>query len=177
MAWWLAAPLIIWGAKKIYDAVAEDDEPSCSSSSSSTLSSAKSTRTKLRKKLIREAILENRKSLISKAFNDKESKAVKLDGSSKADAISDVPGFNVALDNLSDTVRLLNPTYSDSCRKIDDSLLVFTDLNLEVNNVAKKADDEYGSMAGIDHDNEYDRSIDPFVAKLQSEIGLVAKIL
>ena len=53
MAWWFAAPLVIWGAKKIYDAVTEDDEPSYSSSSSSTLSSAKSTRTKLRKKLIR----------------------------------------------------------------------------------------------------------------------------
>lgn len=171
MAWWFAAPLVIWGAKKIYDAVTEDDEPSHSSSSSSTLSSAKSTRKKLRKKLIREAILENRKSLISKAFGDRQSEAVKLDGSSKADAILDVSGFNVALGNLSNTVRLLNPTYSDSCREIDDSLLVFTDLNLEVNNVAKKADDEYGSMAGIDHYNKYDRSIDPFVAKLQREIS------
>ena len=152
MAWWFAAPLVIWGAKKIYDAVTEDDEPSYSSSSSSTLSSAKSTRTKLRKKLIREAILENRKSLISKAFSDRESELVKLDGSSKADAI-------------------LNPNYSESFEEVDGSLLVFTDLNSEVNNVAKKADDEYGSMAGIDHYNEYDRSIDPFVAKLQSEIS------
>ncbi|MCG3759060.1 hypothetical protein FJD32_017270 [Shewanella sp. LC6] len=171
MAWWFAAPLVIWGAKKIYDAVTEDDEPSYSSSSSSTLSSAKTARTTLRKKLIREAILENRKFLISKAFSYKESETVKMDGSSKADAILDVSGFNVALDNLSNTIRLLNPTYSDSCRKIDDSLLVFTDLNVEVNNVAKKADDEYGSMAGIDHYNEYDRSIDPFVANLQSELS------
>ena len=171
MAWWFAAPLVIWGAKKIYDAVTEDDEPSYSSSSSSTLSSAKSTRTKLRKKLIREAILENRKSLISKAFSDRESELFKLDGSSKADAILDVSGFNAALGNLSSTVRLLNPTYSESFEEVDGSLLVFTDLNSEVNNVAKKADDEYGSMAGIDHYNEYDRSIDPFVAKLQSEIS------
>lgn len=57
---------MLYGGQKIYDAVTEDDEPSYSSSSSSTLSSAKSTRTKLRKKLIREAILENRKSLISR---------------------------------------------------------------------------------------------------------------
>ena len=138
MAWWFAAPLVIWGAKKIYDAVTEDDEPSYSSSSSSTLSSAKSTRTKLRKKLIREAILENRKSLISKAFSDRESELVKLDGSSKADAILDVSGFNAALGNLSSTVRLLNPTYSESFEEVDGSLLVFTDLNSEVNNVAKK---------------------------------------
>lgn len=138
MAWWFAAPLVIWGAKKIYDAVTEDDEPSYSSSSSSTLSSAKSTRTKLRKKLIREAILENRKSLISKAFSDRESELVKLDGSSKADAILDVSGFNAALGNLSSTVRLLNPTYSESFGEVDGSLLVFTDLNSEVNNVAKK---------------------------------------
>lgn len=171
MAWWLAAPLVIWGAKKIYDAVTEDDEPSYNPSSSSTLSSAKSTRAKLRKKLIREAILENRQSLISKAFSDRESETIKLDGSSKTDAILDVSGFNAALGNLSNTVRLLNPTYSDSCREIDGSLLVFTDLNLEVNNVAKKADDEYGSMAGIDHYNEYDISIDPFVAKLQSKLS------
>ena len=170
MAWWFAAPLVIWGVKKIYDVVTEDDVPSYSSSSSSTLSSAKSTRTKLRKELIRAAILENRKSLISKAFSDRESEAVKLDGSSKADAILDVSGFNLALGNLSNTVRLLNPTYSDSCWETDGSLLVFTDLNLEVNNVSKKADDEYGSMAGIDHYNEYERSKDPFVAKLQSEI-------
>lgn len=170
MAWWFAAPLVIWGAKKIYDAVTEDDEPSYSSSSSSTLSSAKSTRTKLRKKLIREAILENRKSLISKAFSDRESEIVKLDGSSKADAILDVSGFNAALGNLSSTVRLLNPTYSESFEEVDGSLLVFTDLT-EVNNVAKKADDEYGSMASIDHYNEYDSTIDPFVAKLQSEIS------
>ncbi|MEW7864657.1 hypothetical protein [Aeromonas diversa] len=171
MAWWLAAPLVIWGAKKIYDAVTEDDEPSYSSSSSSTLSSAKSTRTKLRKKLIREAMLENRKSLISKAFSDRESETVKLDGSSTAATILDVSSFNAALGNISSTVRLLNPTYSDSFREVDGSLLVFTDLNSEVNNVAKKADDEYGSMAGIDHYNEYDSSIDPFVAKLQSEIS------
>ncbi|KJF78580.1 regulatory protein [Morganella morganii] len=169
MAWWFAAPLVIWGAKKIYDAVTEGDEPSYSSSSSSTLTSAKSTRTKVRKKLIREAILKNRKSLISKTFSDKESETVKLDGSSKADATFDLSGLNVALDNLSNTIRLLNPTYSDCCRKIDDSLFVFTDLNVEVNNVAKKANYEYGSMAGIDHYNEYDRAIDPFVAKLQSE--------
>lgn len=170
MAWWFAAPLVIWGAKKIYDAVTEDDGPSYSSSSSSTLSSAKSTRTKLRKKLIREAILENRKSLISKAFSDRESEPVKLDGSSKADAILDVSGFNAALGNLSNTVRLLNPTYSESFEEVDGSFF-FTDLNSEVNNVAKKADDEYGSMAGIDHYNEYDRTMDPFVTKLQGEIS------
>ena len=80
-------------------------------------------------------------------------------------------GINAALGNLSSTVRLLNPTYSESFEEVDGSLLVFTDLNSEVNNVAKKADDEYGSMAGIDHYNEYDRSIDPFIAKLQSEIS------
>lgn len=170
MAWWFAAPLVMWGAKKIYDAVTEDVGSSYGSSSKSKLSSAKSTRTKLRKKLIREVILENRKSLILEAFSDKESEAVKLDGSSKAEAILDVSSLNVALGNLSNTIRLLNPTYSESCREIDDSLLVFTDLKLEVKNVAKKAVDEYGLMAGIDHFNNYDRSKDPFVAKLRSEI-------
>lgn len=61
-----------------------------------------------------------------------------MDGSSKADAISDVSGFNAALGNLSSTVRLLNPTYSESFEEVDGSLLVFTDLKSEVNNVAKK---------------------------------------
>lgn len=171
MAWWFAAPLVIWGAKKIYDAVTEDDEPSYSSSSSSKISSAKSTRTKVRKKHIREAILENRKSLISEVFSENESGAVKLDGSSKADAILEVSSLNMALGNLSNTARLLNSTYSDSFRGTDDSLLVFTDLKSEVNNAAKKADDEYGSMAGIDHNNEYDSSTDPFMSKLQSAIS------
>lgn len=174
MVWWFAAPLVIWGAKKIYDAVTEDDEPSysssSSSSSSSTLSSAKASRTKLRKKLIRKVILESRKHLISGNFNEKESSVVKLDGSSSASAILDASGFNTTLDNLSDTIRLLNPIYIDNSRDNDESLSVFTDINREVNNIAKKADEEYGSMAGIDHYNEYDKSTDPFISKLEANL-------
>lgn len=170
MAFWFVAPLVLWGVKKMYDAVTDDDKPSYSSSSSSTLSIAKTVRTKLRKKLIRDAILKNRKLLISKAFSDKVSEAVKLDGSSNIGTILDMSDHNIALDNLSNTIRLLNPTYSDRCKRIGGSLLVFTDLNWEVDNVAKKIDDKYGSMAGIDQYNEYDNSKDPFVIKLQSEI-------
>lgn len=167
MAWWFATPLVIWGVKKIYDAFTEDDEASNSSSSSSKLSSAKTARTKLRKKLIREAILKNRKLLISNTFSNKESEAIKLDGSSTVDAILDLPGVNIALENLYKTIDLLNPAFNDSISRIDDSFMVFTDLNLEVSDVAKKVDDSYGSMAGINHCNEYDSTLDPFVAKLK----------
>lgn len=168
MVWWFAAPLVIWGAKKIYDAATEDATPSYSSTSSSTLSSAKASRTKLRKKLIREVIFENRKHLISEVFNEKELESVKLDGSSSASAVLAALGFNSALDNLSDTIRLLNPAYIN--RKQDDSLLVFTDIHEEADSISIKANKEYGSMAGIDHCNEYDKLTDPFVAKLEVEL-------
>lgn len=169
MVWWFAAPLVIWGAKKIYEAATEDDEPSYSSSS--TLSSAKASRTRLRKNLIREAILKNRKHLISEFFNEKESNFVNLDGSSSASAILDSSGFNATLDSLSDTIILLNPSYCYSSKKNDESLLIFSDIKDDVNNVAKKADHEYGTMAGIDHYNSYDKLADPFVAKLEVELS------
>jgi len=168
MAWWYAVPIVIWGAKKIYDAVTKDDEPSHEPSSRSKLSSAKSARTRLRKKLIREAILENRKLLISKTFSDTESKLIKPDDSSKDNVVLDVSGFNSALADLSNTVKLLNPNFNESFEEVENSLLVFKDLKSKVDGVAKKANDEYGSMAGINHHNEYDSSTDPFVAKLQS---------
>lgn len=169
MAWWFAAPLVIWGVKKIYDAVTEDDEPSNSSSSSSSskLSSAKTARAQLRKKLIREAILKNRMLLISNTFSNKESETIKLDGSSTADDILDLPGIDVALENLYKTINILNPALNDSTRKTHNSFHVFTDLNEEVNEVAKKVDDSDGSMVGINHCNEYDSNLDPFVAKLK----------
>lgn len=167
MAWWFAAPLLILGAKKIYDVVTEDDKPSYSSSS--TLSSAKASRTKLRKKLIREVILKNRQYLMSEVFNQKESSNISLDGSSSATDILGEQDFNTALDNLSDTIRLITPSYVDKSENYDGKLSVFTDISREVNNVANKAEMEYGLMAGIDQYNKYDKLSDAFVINLQSK--------
>jgi len=170
MAWWFAAPLVVWGAKKIYDAVTEEDEPSygSSSNSSSTVASAKSNRTRARKRLVQELILENREKLVSENLYDLTSKGIVFDGSIKTSVLLDTEEQKLELHKLNETIKLLNSSFSITFEEGSD-LHLFSNIEETTAEAVKKANEQYGDMSGINSFNKYDEALDPFVIHLQSK--------
>ena len=169
MAWWFAAPLVVWGAKKIYDAVTED-EPSYSSNSgsSSTITSAKSNRTRVRKKWVQDLILKNREKLVTDNLCELDIKKVTFDGSAKSSVLLDMERHKLEIQKLSNSIKILNPSF---CIDIEEKydLNLFTDIDTKATNVVKKANEQYGEMEGINSSNRYDESTDSFLNHLKSK--------
>lgn len=164
MAWWFAAPLVIWGAKKIYDAVTEDDEPSSSaySGSSSTITSAKSKRTRVRKKLVQNLILKNREKLVADNLCGLYVKNIKFDGSSRASLLLNLEKHKLELQKLNNSIKVLNPSFCIAAEEKYD-LTLFSDIDDKTSEIVKKANEQYGEMAGINSSNRYDESLDSFL--------------
>lgn len=169
MAWWFAAPIVAWGVKKLYDAVTEEDEPSYSSSSgsSSTITSAKSNRTRVRKKRVRDIILKNREKLVTDNLCELDIKKVPFDGSAKSSLLWSMEKHKLELQKLNESIRLLNPSFTIDIEEKAD-LNIFNDVTEKVTDIVYEANEKYGDMAGIDSSNRYDESKDPFLNHLKS---------
>ena len=170
MAWWLAAPLVVWAGKKIYDAVTEEDEPSysSSSSSSSSITTAKSNRTRVRKRLVRDLILENREKLVDESLYALSSKNIAFDGSAKASMLINIEEYNLELKKLNESIKLLNPSLSITVEE-DIDFHLFSNIDEASTEVVKKANEQYGEMSGINSLNNYDETLDPFLTHLKSK--------
>ena len=170
MAWWLAVPIATWGVKKIYDAVTEDDGPSYSSNSgsSSTISSAKSNRTRVRKKFVRDLILKNREKLVTANLCEVDVKNVALDGSAKTSLLLNTERDKLEIQKLNNSIKVLNPSFCLAIKEECD-LNLFSDIDKKTSEIVTKANEQYGEMAGINSSNRYDESTDSFLNHLKSK--------
>lgn len=166
MAWWFAAPILIWGAKKIYDIVTEDDTSTCSSVSSSTVSSAKSKRAMIRNEAVSNLILENRYKLINDSFLQVGISIINIEGD-LSEACIDFSSLNKELLLLHGVISCLHDKHIFPDLD-DEPVAIFSNAGDLIAKVVKKANDEYGSMAGINSYHEYEESLDPFLTKLNS---------
>lgn len=165
MAWWFAAPLVIWGAKKIYDAVTDDDESSYSSQSTPSLSSEKSRRTKARKKVIKRIVCDYREHQIKSLTNQLATNgttALSLGDGTYRLSFNTLNKQAHALANI----RLLFSTHHDQPEYSSGQTVAFESLDVICTKLLDTAKAHYGDMAGIGSDNKYHESDDPFIKHL-----------
>lgn len=157
--WWFAAPVAIWGAKKLYDAVTEDDTSS-SSSSYSNYDEQKNVAEKKARIEEEKKAKSKRKSQLVKALSDSTNndlKTIKNDYLSSdtefmlnsADTLKSFSQFQItdevsALDALSivskNRVALrIRKVKINKRKRIDKEIKELTELELTLLNMLKKA--------------------------------------
>ncbi len=125
MAWWFAAPVVLWGAKKLYETIVDDDAERSSTInvSESKIRKAKAERTRYRKKVVKEVLNEYRKHQVANlneeqgfyedAVFDEKSAVVTLEASAQS----------AYLLNLKKAVNSLGGNFDDSEEKASSQLI------------------------------------------------------
>jgi len=170
MVWWVAVPVVAWAGKKIYDMVTEDNSSSYSSSSSS-LSNEKSKRTKARKEAVSSKIDEHRMKILQKLEkigNSSEIGKIVINKENYSVISIDFCEYREIRELLTNSKYILGGEKIVSEEgDIGVHVLNVPDKAILVNMVVKKANSEYGELAGIDSHNDYVKSEDPFFEVLK----------
>jgi len=168
MVWFLLAPVAVYGAKKLYDAIREPDPPSAPSSPP-PIGVARAERTRVRRKAIADAFADHF-DRVGKALA-----AIRLDcglGPVNVNAKTpgvvevDFQGYGRALAALNSARQCLDG------ESFDDGLRML--VRMSVPNPAEwqekllaRANADYGDMAGITAAHTYDAQKDPFLGALR----------
>jgi len=167
MVWFLLAPVAIYGVKKLYDAINEPDPPSRPSSKPS-LESAKVERTKIRSDAIKDCFRAQRSRVRQEIGNIRLANGlgpVIIDDKSSGVVKVEFEGYGQALEILNNARQCLDGRAFDR----------ETYLRLQINvpnaeewheTLLRKAEADYGNMAGITVNHTYDRAEDPFLTAL-----------
>jgi hypothetical protein len=170
MVWFLLAPLAAaYGAKKLYDALTEPDQPS-TPPPRSALSLAKDERTRVRKEAIKDGFLAQCKRVgmgIGQARLASGLGPVALDTETPGLIKADFEGYGRALATLNHARQCLDGGRFDTEPGLCLELKVPT-LEDWYATLLGKAEADYGGMAGITASHAYDREQDPFLAALRS---------
>lgn len=170
MSLWLAIPLA-YGAKKLYDALTEDDQPSRtytakSYDSNEKLRAAKRNRTLERTKAIEDLIKTHREQLRSDLLY-----AVKIDGSKLENSAP--ASFVVEHQDIGSKLQKLSEARQHFAKEvISFHEVVTTKVRLHpkasiVQKAIKQAEADYGELAGIDHLKNYNLKSDPYLNYLR----------
>jgi hypothetical protein len=172
--WWLLVPVVAYAGKKIIEAI--DDASSSSSGSSSSYSklpSQKEKRINVRKSVITQLLSRHRNRIKAQLEGviKKESFYV---GEVAIDSSNDTT-YKVKFTDLDKAISCLNMandivlgrgiTNSNSVSSLQ--LITLKSNSSLVDEIAQKADSDYGSLAGIDSYNDYVESQDPFLNALK----------
>lgn len=168
MVWFLLAPLAAYGAKKLYDAVTEPDPPPTPPARPSP-GPAKAERTRVRT----EAIMDWFKAHYHRVGTGiGQVRLASGLGPVKVDA--NTPGVvKVRFEGHAQALEVLNSARQclDGGR-FDSQAPMYVELNMPNpvewrDKLLRKADADYGDMAGITPRHTYDREQDPFLAALR----------
>lgn len=165
MAWWFAIPIVAAGAKLLYEVIQDDSSSSSSSTSNNQrqLSTAKSRRTKIRKKVVRSIIENNQHVLVEKLASDIEEYATitkKVNGEY-------VVSFEKTNEIISSLQNMMEPPATGSSN--DDLYIIkFCDINVTTAEIVKTAKNDYGELSGINAQDEYVQEQDAFLDSFKS---------
>ena len=168
MVWFLLAPVAVYGAKKLYDAITEPDRPS-SSAPQPSLGPAKAERTRVRTEAIMAWFRAHYERVGTGIGNVRLASGlgpVKVEVKTPGIVEVDFKGYAQALEALNGARQCL-----DGARFNNEPgmrvALKFPNATEWRDRLLRKADNDYGDMAGITPNHTYDREQDPFLAALR----------
>lgn len=168
MVWFLLVPLAAYGAKKLYDAVTEPDPPLTQPAPPSP-GPAKAERTRVRTDAIMHWFKVHYQRMgtgIGQVGLASGVGPAKVDANTPGVVKVRFEGYTQAFEVLNSARHCLDGGRFDSQEEIDVQLKVPSVAEWR-DKLLRKADVDYGDMAGITPRNTYDREQDPFLAALR----------
>ncbi|EIT7126838.1 hypothetical protein V8073_004478 [Vibrio parahaemolyticus] len=171
MALWLAAIPLAYGAKKLYDALTEDDAPSSSSSSKSydsneKLKAAKKCRTSERRKAVEGLIMVHREKQRSDLQHTVKASGASVESSTPASYMIKHQNVGAQIQELTKVRRQFTDKNISSHKVAKTKVSLHSKASL-VQKALGRAEKEYGELAGIDHLKNYDPKADPYLKHLK----------
>lgn len=169
MAWWLLAPVAVYAAKKLYDVINDDGTPTMTSSYAAHIGVEKARRTRARKAAIREIIGNHRNSLreqihaLAEAYGPAAG-TIQVDDGDTAELRISFPDIDSAMYTLRRAeASLVSLSSGESTQNTNTP----EHISLEpqeaiIERLLRKANSEFGEMAGIGADGLYQQEDDPF---------------
>jgi hypothetical protein len=167
--WWLLIPAAAAVVTAVLASSDDGDSSSSSSSSTSKLPEEKKKRENVRKKVMNDVLLQHRSKLKTHLESSAKKEYVKV--GDVAVSVVDNVSYKIEFRDIDKTIlelKRLVGIISDSSSVKDSSNIIRlkTDDSL-VSEILRKADSDYGSLAGIDSNDYYAESNDPFLKSLR----------
>lgn len=168
MVWFLLAPVAVYGAKKLYDAITEPDPPS-SPAPQPSLGPANAERTRVRSEAIMDWFRAHYRRVGTQLGNIRQASKLgpgNVDGKGAGRLDVEFAGYAQALQALNSARQCLDGGQFN----MEPSMhltLTFPDAAEWREKLLRKAEHDYGAMAGITSQHTYDREQDPFLAALR----------
>lgn len=170
MAFWMAIPVLI-GAKVLYDYVTDDDSPSSSSSGTSydsdtNLKSAKKERESEREKAVKSLIKAHRVRHGKELERAAEQEGAIIESSTATSYMVKHQEVGGQIQELTKARRLFTDTKLKLPRVAKTKVSLHSEDSL-MQEALRNADGDYGELAGIDHQKNYDPKSDPYLIHLE----------